>query len=206
MDLLIDRQGVSLLKHSYVTDTWDEVFWPIISLCKLQVCKVTFYSCENNMVIKANLCPHKCLKSRHAVMKFAASTGASAQCKLVISRSVWTQSIGINYRSFHICRTFQRGVCVLCVGGWVFQCSSQSIRLLLYCSEWLDTWATARLTSAERELLGEKDQRPPFCLLPSKSRLKNSPSVSSAAQNFKTKREKKASYWNIFGAEYTASE
>lgn len=77
---------------------------------------------------------------------------------------------------------------------WLLQCSSQSIpliSLLLYCSEWLDTWASARLTSAEgEELFGEKDQRPPFCLLPSKSRLKNSPSVSSAAQNFKTKREK----------------
>lgn len=97
--------------------------------------------------------------------------------------------MGINHWSFQICRTFQRGVCV-----WVFQCSSQSIlliSLLLYCSEWLDTWASARLTSAEREeLFGEKDQRPPFCLLPSKSRLKNSRSVSSAAQNFKTKREK----------------
>lgn len=122
-------------------------------------------------------------------MKFVASTGAGAHCKWLTSRSLWIKSMRINYWSFQICRTFQSGLWVS-----VFQCSSQSIlliSLLLYNSEWLDTWASARLMSVEREeLFGEKDQRPSFCLLPSKSRLKNSPCVSSAAQNFRTKRGK----------------
>lgn len=84
------------------------------------------------------------------------------------------------------CRTCQSGALV-----WIFQCSSQSnsyISLLLFYSEWLDTWDSATLRSAEkREFFGEKIRRPPFCLLPSKSWLKSSPSVSSVAQNFKTK-------------------
>lgn len=78
------------------------------------------------------------------------------------------------------------------------------ISLPLFCSEWLDTWDSATLMSAERrELFGEKIRRPPFCLLASKSWLKSSPSVSSVAQNFKTKmlEEKKSiplkGIWNL---------
>lgn len=81
-----------------------------------------------------------------------------------------------------------------CVCVCVFQCSSQSIKLislLLYCSEWLDTWASPRLTSAEKEVFGERDQRPPRCLLLSVPAGENSSSVSSAAQDFKTKWKRK---------------
>lgn len=81
-------------------------------------------------------------------MKPAADTGAGAQCKWAVSRSLWIQLIGINDWSFQICRTLQNGMHM-----GVFQCSSQSIlliSLLLCCWEWLDTWASARFTSAER--------------------------------------------------------
>lgn len=83
-------------------------------------------------------------------MKLAASTRAGAQCKLIILRSVKIQSMGINYWSFQICKTFKHGVCA-CVRGSSNAQSIWLISLLLYCWEWLDTWDSARLTSAERE-------------------------------------------------------
>ena len=53
------------------------------------------------------------------------------------------------------------------------------------------------LRGLERIPLGRKIRGFPLCLLLSKTGLKNSPSVSSAAQNFKTKREKRC-YWDRF--------
>lgn len=146
--------------------------------------------------LQVNICLYKCLKGRHALMKFAASMGAGAQCKSAIHDRPYLNQSALGSNHFRFIGRFRVECACTHSCVCVFQCRSQSIpliSLLLYSSERLDTWASARLTSAEREeVFGEKDQRPPFCLLPSKSRLKNSPSVSSAAQNFKTKREKRA--------------
>lgn len=94
-------------------------------------------------------------------MEPAARPPAEVQCKLLTSRSVRIQLTGINVLIISdLQNRFQSGMCVCMCGS----SSAQSILLISLapcCWERLDTWASARLASAERAprtLWGERSE------------------------------------------------